>query len=299
MDKEKLYLEILSNMREGAYFVDTDRRISFWNKAAENITGYASGMMLGKHCQNSPLKHIDNEGTLICDSGCPLHHTLMDGKVRSHYVFLKHSSGHRISVSLNTYPVSEDGKIVGAIEIFTPSSLVIYDDELITQLANSAMNDHLTGIPNRRMTESFLDLRLREMALYKSKICAIFLDIDNFKDFNNTYGHDAGDAVLKTVSKSIMGMTRNTDLFGRWGGEEFVGIFTIKDDCDTLLIGEKLRSMIENTEIKHEKQVLTVTASIGLTIARADDTVDSVVNRADELMYQSKKGGKNRFSTDV
>ena len=298
MNNEELYFEIIENMREGAYYTDTDRHILFWNKAAENITGYKREEILKKPCQGTLLNHIDCDGNMICNSGCPLHQALTDGQQRKHEAFLRHKAGHRIAVSVNTFPFIKNGKIIGAIEIFTPSSLVIYDDELITQLANSAMNDKLTGVPNRRRIEGFLDLRLREMALYKYKVCVVFLDIDNFRNFNNTYGHDAGDAVLKTVSSAIMHMTRNTDLFGRWGGEEFVGVYTIKDDSDTLLIGEKIRALIEGTQIKHEDLALSVTVSIGVTVAQTGDTIESVVKRADALMYHSKQNGRNLVTAD-
>ena len=298
MNNEDLYLEIINNMREGAYFVNEERKITFWSKAAERITGYTKDSILGTHCQNSPLRHIDGEGNLICIAGCPLHRTLMDGEGRNHEAFLKNHDGNRIPVSVNTIPVKEGDQTVGAIEIFTPSSLVIYDDELITQLSSSAIHDQLTGIPNRRRVESFLDLRLREMARYQSKLCVIFLDIDNFSNFNNTYGHDVGDAVLISVSQSIKRMIRSTDLFGRWGGEEFIGIFTIKNDSDALLIGEKMRVWVEETKIPHGDSALSVTASIGATVACAGDTIESIVKRADEKMYQSKMNGKNRVTAD-
>ena len=299
MNHEEMCLEIIENMREGAYYADTDRRIMFWNKAAENITGYKKEEILGKQCQSTLLNHIDSDGNPICIAGCPLHQALTDGLQRKHDVFLRHKDGHRIAVSVNTFAVVRDEKIAGAIEIFTPTSLVIYDDELIIQLANSATNDKLTGVPNRRRIENFLDLHLREMAMYKNKVCVVFLDIDNFRVFNNTYGHDAGDAVLRTVSDEITRMTRNTDLFGRWGGEEFVGIYTIKDDGDAGLVGEKIRALVETTQIKHEGLSFSVTFSIGVAVARDEDTIDSVVKRADALMYQSKQNGKNRVTTDT
>ncbi|MCL1793593.1 MAG: sensor domain-containing diguanylate cyclase [Oscillospiraceae bacterium] len=299
MNNEELYFEIIENMREGAYFADEDRRIVFWNKAAENITGYKKEEIMGKPCQNTPLKHIDSDGNSICFSGCPLHHTLSDGKRRKHNVFLRHKDGHRVAVAVNIFPFVKNEKIIGAIEIFTPNSFVIYDDELIVQLANSATNDKLTGIPNRGKIESFLDLRLREMDMYSYKVCVVFLDIDDFRNFNNAYGHDAGDAVLKTVSGAIMRMIRNTDLFGRWGGEEFVGVCTIKDENDTLLIGEKIRALVESAKIEHEGISLSVTVSIGIAVARTGDTLDSVVKRADEMMYHSKQKGKNCVTSDI
>jgi len=299
MDHGDMYLEIIENMREGAYFADVDRRIMFWNKAAEHITGFDREEILGKQCHSTLLNHIDSDGNAICIAGCPLHQALTDGKQRKHDVFVKHKDGHRVAVSVHTFPVVRGGKIVGAIELFTPTSLVFYDDELILQLADSATSDKLTGVPNRRRVENFLDLRLREMAMYKYKICVVFLDIDDFRVFNNTYGHDAGDAVLKTVSDAITHMTRNTDLFGRWGGEEFVGIYTIKEDSDIMLIGEKIRSLVEGTQIKYDELSLSVTVSIGAAVAREDDTIDSVIKRADALMYRSKQDGRNHVTTET
>ena len=299
MNHEDMYAEILENIREGAYFTDTEKRILYWNRAAESITGYSRDEILGKQCQYTPLNHINSDGNLICVAGCPLHKALADSEQRIHDVFVRHKDGHRIAVTVNTYAVKKDGEIVGAFEIFVPHSLVIYDDELIVQLANSATNDTLTGIPNRRRIENFLDLRLREMIMYKNKVCVVFLDIDHFRNFNNTYGHDAGDAVLKTVSDAITRMTRNTDLFGRWGGEEFVGVYTIKEDGDALLVGEKIRATAEATQIIYGDLSLSVTVSIGVTVACSEDTIDTVVKRADSLMYQSKQNGKNRVTADT
>jgi diguanylate cyclase (GGDEF)-like protein/PAS domain S-box-containing protein len=293
MDSEKLYLEILNNIDEGAYFANTEKTIMFWNKAAEEITGYKQEELLGKGCQDTPLKHIDGDGNAICNSGCPLHSALIDGQQRKHSVFLRHKEGHRVPISVYTIPVKVEGEMIGAIEIFTLSSLVIYDDDLITQLSSSALNDRLTGIPNRRKVESYLTIRLREMSLYQTKLCVAFLDIDNFREFNNNYGHNFGDAVLKTVSEAITHMIRNKDLFGRWGGEEFIGIFAIQSDDDVLLIGEKIRSLVEETVIRHDGVTLSVTVSVGVAVAHIGDTIESIVRKADKLMYQSKQSGRN------
>lgn len=298
LNNEKLYLEIVSSMGEGAYFVNLDRVITFWNSAAEDITGYKKEEILGRHCQDTPLQHVDGEGQLICIAGCPLHQTLTDGQPRKHNLFFKHKDGHRVPVAVGTFPVKENDLIIGAIEIFTLSSLLIYDDDLIIQLSSSALNDQLTGIPNRRKVESYLVLRLREMAQQKSKICVVFLDIDKFRDFNNSFGHDAGDAVLCMVSKTIMSIIRNQDIFGRWGGEEFIGVFTIADDSDVFLIGEKIRALVERSVIRYTGHDFSVSVSIGVTLARGDDTIESVVKRADELMYISKQRGRNCVTTD-
>ena len=299
MKTEALYLEIINNLCDGVYFVDDKRRITFWNKAAEDITGYASEEITGQSCQSNLLNHIDKDGRQLCLFGCPLYASLIDGRPRRAEVFLRHKEGHRIPVTVSIFPFIEDDQTVGAIEIFTPNSPTVYEDDLIERLSSLVMLDQLTGVANRRKVESFLEYRFHEMRRFQEKFCAIFLDIDNFGQFNNTYGHETGDEVLKSVAKSVMRSMRKDDMFGRWGGEEFIAVSQINNDYEATLIAEKLRMLIENTLIPYQGRSLSVTASLGATVARAGDTLETLVKRADELMYQSKQKGKNRVSSDV
>ena len=128
----------------------------------------------------------------------------------------------------------------------------------------------------------------------------LFADIDHFRVFNNTYGHDIGDLVLTDIAKSIMHTIKKDDMFGRWGGEEFVGIFSINRNYEASIIAERLRHLVENTVvINSDGQELKVTISVGVTIPRHQDTPDDIIKRADGLMYQSKHNGRNMVSTDV
>jgi len=293
MKAADVYLEVINNLRDGVYFVDVERNITFWNEAAEKISGYAASEVVGRNCKDGILSHIDEEGKPLCVIGCPLIATIMDGEKREHDVFLRHKDGYRIPVHVNIFPMVEDGEIIGGIEVFTQNSPVVYEENLIERLSEIAMNDTLTGLPNRRYINSFLDYRLHEYRRFDTPFALLFMDIDNFGSFNNTYGHDLGDAVLKNISTSIKKNLRNSDLFGRWGGEEFLGVFTVKAFNDAFLLAEKVRVLVANTEIMHKDIHLSVTASIGVTVIRKDDDVDSIVNRADQLMYKGKKSGKN------
>ena len=300
MKSENLYFEIINNLCDGVYFVDTERKITFWNKAAEEITGYTSEEMVDRHCHDNLLNHIDEEGRPLCIVGCPLYQTILDGIQRKAKVFLRHKDGHRLPILVNIFPMrDENSMIIGAIEVFTPNSPVVYEDNLIEKLSEIAMNDALTGLPNRRYVSSFLEYKLNEFSRFNNPVAVLFMDVDNFSKFNNIYGHEVGDSVLKNVTTSIRKSMRKTDLFGRWGGEEFLGVFSLKNEADAFMVAEKSRMLIENTEIIHNDVVLSVTASIGVTVLKADDTLDSVVERADALMYKSKNEGKNRVSTDV
>ena len=298
MKAEGLYLHILNNMSDGVYFVDTERRITFWNKAAEEITGYEAEEIIGRKCDQSRLNHIDITGKPLCVVGCPLYASIMDGEQRKDEVFLRHKEGHRIPVFVNIFPLIENGEVIGAAEIFTPNSPAVYDDDLVEKLSNMAMKDSLTGLPNRRYLQSFLEYKLIEYKRFNTLFAVLFMDIDNFCKFNNDYGHDMGDMVLRKLAETIRKNTRKSDLFGRWGGEEFIGIYSLSHPDEAAVAAEKVRMLVANTEVPCKEDVLSVTVSVGITKVQSNDTVNSLLNRADQLMYKSKESGKNRVSVE-
>lgn len=293
---EQLYLSIINNLHDGVYYVNNNRTILFWNKAAEEITGYSSEEIVNKRCQNTQLNHIDDEGRPLCIVGCPLFATLIDGKQRIDNVFLRHKKGHRVPIMVNISTLYEDGNIIGAIEVFTQNSPKVYKDDLVEHLSGLAMHDRLTGLPNRRYLESFLEYKFNEYTRFGKLFAILFADIDSFSEFNNQYGHEIGDAVLTNIATSLKKSIRSTDLVGRWGGEEFIGIYTINKDYEAPILGEKYRQLVGNTEVVHNEEALSISVSVGVTIVRQDDTIQSIVDRADHLMYESKKNGKNRVT---
>ena len=295
---EEIYVAIISNMKDGAYFVDTNRKILFWNAAAERITGYSKDEIVGKDCPSSNLHHIDEDGRPLCQVGCPLFATNIDGKQRQERVFVRHKDGHRIPIRVNIFPIYNNDEIIGSIELFTQDSPTKYDDALISKLSGAAMHDELTKLPNRRYLESFLNYKLSQYKYFGQLFAVAFADIDNFSEFNNTYGHEAGDEVLKNIAETMKMNLKKDDLFGRWGGEEFVGIYTIGNEYEATIMAEKLRAVIEHTEVEHEGQKLNVTISVGVTNVNKDDSVESLIDRADHLMYESKNKGKNKVTSD-
>ena len=296
MEKEELYLRIVNHLQDGVYVVDTDRKILFWNKAAEEITGYRAEEIVGKCCAESKLDHIDENGIPLCCTCCPLFATLVDGEQRQERVFVRHKEGYRIPVRVNIFPIQSDGVITGAVEIFTRDSPTVYEGNLIEQLSDIAMHDNLTQLPNRRYLESFLHYKLSEFQKFGRLFAVLFADIDNFSHFNNTYGHDLGDRVLINIASSIEQNVRRDDLIGRWGGEEFVGIYTIGEPDAIVSVGEKFRQAILHTEVSCGESALNVSMSIGVTAVRKGDTAESILERADRLMYQSKHHGKDKVT---
>ncbi|MCL2058112.1 MAG: sensor domain-containing diguanylate cyclase [Oscillospiraceae bacterium] len=299
MELEKLYLTIINNLLDGVYFVNKDRRITFWNDAAENITGYKADEIVGQCCQDNLLNHIDSDGRALCLLGCPLFATIIDGRQRKDTVFLQHKEGHRIPVYINIIPMMEDGAIIGAIEVFTQSSSAINDNTVILKLLDMQLNSDLSGVTNRGKTESYIAYRLNELKRFQKDFCVIFFNMDNFKQFNDLYGHETVEKLLKNVYKSINYNIRPSDFFSHWSSDAFIGVFEISKKYEATLLAEKIRILVAGSDVPHDLKNLSITASFGVTVAREDDTVDSVVQRADALMRQSKAKNKNCVSSDA
>ncbi len=297
---EGIYKSLLNNLSEGVYIVDAGRRITFWNSGAAQISGLRSTEVIGKCCGPNVLKHIDTKGSVLCRRACPMEKTLKDGLPHFAEVYLHHKDGHQVPVILRTTPLfGEKKKIIGAVQIFTDNSSKIEAIQKIEKLEKIAYIDPLTGAANRRYTEISLDARLSEMKRYRWPFAVIFADIDNLKRVNDTYGHDVGDRVLSTVVRTFFKNVRSFDLVGRWGGEEFVIILTNIHEVELLhTITERLRVLIENSSVKAGGKTIRATVSCGATIAGKKDTRNSLIKRADSLMYQAKRSGRNTVCID-
>ena len=298
MNTQNIYKAIIDNMANGAYYVDTNRRILFWNHAAEEITGYSHDEIVGKSCPESMLNHVDENGTPLCQEGCPLFATNIDGKHRQERVFLRHKKGYRMPVRINVFPIYEENNIVGSVEIFMNDSPAHYEDELLNSIAGGAMHDALSGLPNRNYLESFLGYKMSEFRHFGRMFALAFAKIDGFDDFCKAHGKKAGDMMLQNIGVSIRQNMRRADLVGRWDETQFVGIYTIERSFDAPIFAERIRQAIVNTEIEYEGQRQMVTASVGLTVPKPSDSVPVLVRRAVKLMEESVEGGGDRVTVD-
>jgi len=286
-------ISLLDELFEGAYCVDLNRVITLWNKGAEEITGFTAAEVIGKHCYDNILEHVDQSGRQLCYDGCPLHQTLEDGIIRKSDIFLQHKAGHRIPVSIKTIPLYDKEEIKESLEFMVRTSSINLEDEA-EKYKSLAMKDHLTGLPNRRYIDTYLDLKMKEYKTFDLPFGIAFIDIDHFKVVNDTYGHDVGDEVLKMLARTYVNSTRGNDLIGRWGGEEFLAVFTNCQENVLASLINKIRMLVEHSTIKINDTELNVTISIGATMIKPDDTLESIIKRADTLMYKSKEDGRNR-----
>ena len=154
--------------------------------------------------------------------------------------------------------------------------------------------DGLTGAYNKRYFDEILERELSRGARYQREMALMLFDIDHFKRINDTYGHIAGDAILRELAEVIRTNIRRDDTFCRVGGEEFTIIMPEATLKGAEVAAEKLRQLVENTHFSFEDTHIPVTISIGVTKRKPDDTPTSIYARADENLYKAKNAGRNR-----
>ena len=291
----RFFRALADSVADGAYFVDRDRRILFWNGAAERITGFRAGDMLGRACCDTGSRHVDEDGKLLCDAGCPLTAAMSGGAPREARLFVRHRNGHRLPVKVRTAPVlGEAGEVLGAVEVFTDDSALTRAAERIAELERLAMLDPLTGLPNRRYIEAAVEMHIQEARRLGVTSGVLMIDVDHFKGVNDAHGHEAGDAVLKTVAATLAANMRPFDVVGRWGGEEFVALVRSVDDRELARVSERLRGLVEASSHAALGEDERVTVSIGARILTGRESPAEVVRAADRLMYEGKRSGRNR-----
>ena len=159
---------------------------------------------------------------------------------------------------------------------------------------SEARTDLLTSLLNRRAFNEEVRRQLADWERNERPFSLIMLDVDLFKRFNDTHGHQSGDIVLREVAQTIVSQLRPMDTAFRFGGEEFSILLPGTPGEHAIVVGERIRQAIENATILHDAKKLKVTASIGLTHVLANDTYELLVQRADQALYKSKKAGRNR-----
>jgi diguanylate cyclase (GGDEF)-like protein len=158
----------------------------------------------------------------------------------------------------------------------------------IAELEAISTTDELTGLANRRGLEHFLDRTLAAAQRHNEEGVLVFIDLDQFKSVNDTYGHDVGDAALKTVADTLKGIVRSSDMVARLGGDEFVAVLV---RCPTVLgpeQAEKLETALTKVRVRHGRRIIPVSASCGFAVFGPGSNTRELLTRADKMMYERK-----------
>ena len=279
---------VFENSSEASMVFDCDDIIIAINPAFSKITGYRESDIIG---QNRSILHSNkHEAEFYQEKKATINEM---GRWQGE-VWGKHKDGHYYAqwMTINTI-YDHEGNVEKRIALFFDITEKKKSEEIIWQQANF---DSLTGLPNRRMFFDRLKQETKRSRRDNEKLVVMLIDLDNFKEINDAYGHDQGDLLLIEVSKRIQGCIRESDTLARLGGDEFTVVLTEVKNERTL---EKIAQLIiERLQppIVLNNHIAYISASIGITVFPDDsENVDMLLKHADQAMYQAKKNGKNSF----
>lgn len=291
----EFYKRLLDQMSDGVYVVDRRQRICYWNQSAQRITGYAAAEVIGQSCQTHRLFHFDEQQQRLCAEHCPLTRCMREGDSQEERLYLLSKSGRRVPVRLRSQPIySQRGAVVGAVEIFVDITAEHEMERRLEAMRRMAFLDHLTQLPNRRFLEMSLQALINDATTRREPFGVLMIDLDEFKEINDACGHNHGDRALQELGNMLTGTLRPSDTLGRWGGDEFLAIVYCLDETNLRAMAERCVAMVEDRLMAGENREFSLSISVGATLARHDDTMPSLIERADQLMYRSKSDGRGR-----
>ncbi|UZP66200.1 diguanylate cyclase [Desulfovibrio mangrovi] len=290
----------LKAMADASYdafiMIDSKDTILFWSTAAEHLFGWTTEEVLGKkmHQLIAPphyhtqavegLRHFSRTGT-----------GKVMGTLLEFQALRKDGSTFPVERSVSAFKIGNEYFAVGNLRDITDRKIA---EEKLERMATT---DSLTGLTNRAR---FLELAAKEIERcrrYGHHLSLIMLDADKFKSVNDTFGHDAGDAVLVNIGETSRNILRDADIIARIGGEEFVALMPETTPDTAMQVAERLRVAMENQKvITSENKVVRYTVSLGVTGLHADDTsIEPVLKRADTALYIAKHKGRNRVQLEL
>lgn len=305
-------IQMLQTVDVGLVILERDYRIQLWNGFMENHSGIQSKNLTGKELfsvfPDLPRQWVERKVESVFKLGSPAYSTW---EQRPHLFRFK-SYRPLTGCSELMFQNITFMPILGPSRRVEQVCLLVYDvtesatsklqlEKANEQLEKLSRTDRLTGLNNRGYWEECLQQEFRRSKRSSSQTGShsslIIFDIDHFKPVNDTYGHQAGDEVIRKVAACLKSTARDTDFAGRYGGEEFVLLLPDTDINGAFEVAERLRLCIQGMTVTHESLQLQVTISLGICDFTADlDTAHQWLERADQALYHSKHQGRNQSS---
>ncbi|MEW4454437.1 diguanylate cyclase [Bremerella sp. JC817] len=284
---------LVRNSHDALIFLDISLQIIGWNQGAERLTGLPRDVVEGHSWTPDLLGLTDHKGRKFGEGKDPIRAALVSRTQGKYRLSIRNAAGNFVAVVAHIVPViGEDGASLGLTIQMHDATGVESLEEQVQSLHYKATRDPLTGLFNRaEMDRSLIDMVDRHTTV--GRPCSVIIcDIDFFKKINDTFGHQAGDEALIVFAKMLEDKARPGDICARYGGEEFVILCPQCDNEMAAALAEQIRSDLAATSLsalggKH------MTASFGVTEIQRGDTGDTILNRADRALLQSKEMGRN------
>ncbi|QED50157.1 GGDEF and EAL domain-containing protein [Cytobacillus dafuensis] len=287
-NEKKLAEKVLENTSEGVMITDKNSRIISVNPAFEIVTGYSNEEVVGK---NPNILQSGIHDVLFYKN---MWEQIEDIGYWKGEIWNKRKSGEVFPEWITISSIKDDhGNINNFVAVFTDITDRKHAEDQLRYLAH---HDSLTGVANRYSLNKRLEGLLHTAQKYKQLLAILFLDLDRFKQINDTLGHNYGDMLLKNVSSRLKGIIKNKDMIARLGGDEFVIVLpNIKHPKEAVHIAEGIIEALSKSFLLNNQEVF-VTTSIGISLYPLDgNNIESLLRNADKAMYEAKYSGRNQY----
>ncbi|MEO3428518.1 sensor domain-containing diguanylate cyclase [Pelagibius sp. CAU 1746] len=293
-----MFEDLLTNALDAIWVIDEEGIIRYVNPAAETLSGYDRRELMDQPLAKilpPAVAAVHNEYLKRYLDAGPQFHIM--GAVREFSIVAR--DGEEIPVGLRAFeiPPPDDKRCFGAImQDYRPRrKLEAERDALLARLSAQALSDELTGLPNRRAFMDELERVQAAMSRSTAPASIAVIDIDHFKQVNDTYGHGAGDATLRALAAVLRETLRGEDFLARVGGEEFALVLRAADLSIAGRIAERMRERVAETPFTlPEGQTIHITVSIGVAPFSLDCKDQACLKAADKALYKAKEGGRNK-----
>lgn len=289
----KRFEAVVQSAYDGIITVDENQNIKLINEAAKQIFGYTDNEIVGGPLLRLlPQKYRKNH-TEYVDGFKNSHVDSRPMQARSAVRGLrKDGSEFPVEITISKIKVEESIEMTAVIRDISEKN------KLLDELLIASRQDSLTGLCNRRHFTELLNAEIIRFKRFKHGFSLLMVDIDHFKKINDTYGHETGDISLKALSDILTDVIRETDIVGRWGGEEFLILLPETDLKRAAEVAEKIVKSVEALKVEHLSNTISFTVSIGVQ-SYCDDAVEinEFIHSVDKCLYFAKKNGRNQVST--
>jgi len=294
-EEEEKFRVLSSAARDAIVMMDIKGMITFWNQGAERIFGYTQEEVIGKELHRflaPDYYYEDYEKAMprFIETGCGI----LVGKTVELKALRKNRTPITIELSLTSVKHHDEWNALGIMRDVTDR--IMAEKELVKAYKKMdvlAHTDHLTQLSNRLDMIEKLNYEYTRFERYGIQFSIAIGDLDNFKEINDTYGHQTGDEVLSEIAILLKSNLRKQDIVGRWGGEEFILMYPKTELKGAMLVTEKIRKALEESVFEYDKNKINTTITFGVTTYNGKMDINECIRIADGALYEGKKSGKN------
>ena len=292
------FRQIFDTISMGLVVLDRNLIVTGWNRWMELHSGIPATDVVGRTITD--LYPALSEGSFhrIVKSVFAFgNYASYSQKLHKHLFPMKNPHGSSVQLPLMQQnctfgPIRDEHRTISAVYITVQdvTDFVVYEQKLIQM----AKVDSLTGVYNRRYLDTRLMEEIERSRRHGNPLSVFILDVDHFKRINDTYGHICGDYTLRNMSELLQKLVRTSDVLGRYGGEEFCCILPETSFDQAMILAERCREQVASTPLSCTDQELRITVSIGVAAQHRSDSLEQLIKRADDALYEAKRTGRNR-----